>query len=610
MLPHLLGAIPIVLLFLAPSAALDIQSTTVPGRQMPTLGNGEIAINRADRNLYFKAPDGSVGIGALLNALPAGRKAVEQEDASDLRVRIGTGFRSLAERMSETVHVLDYGVKCDGVTDDAPALRTLFQDATGKRIVFPSGQTCRSASFVSPGYPGNQAAIFITGQSDFHVDARGVTFSSGVSPQPTSAVHMDRSSRWSWIGGRFVGNRAGLVPAHENAAFAITSNVDWRAADFSLTGYGGTGAGFVGGWNVNGRIEGVRMDGVGLGFDLAWAKNLVIDRVTAVGADHAGLTSAGHVGAKFFSNVEDRTISGGFNYTGVNFDDTDGVTITNSDVSNFTTGVYLASGKNYRIAGNHFHDNPGFATAKGVGIYVDYVTNVTYTSEGYPVSNVTVTGNTFRNNGSAVPGFAVLLSGSSVKSPDVISGITIDANVFDNNASTAIFTDTPASFSNVFVGPTNLFKGAAQTTRMNAATTTLAGPFQMDASGNMILRSPSSADVGIVVRSGAQGWAGRVSGANGNFYLLDERNSRVPLVINPASPDSSLVIGPSNVSLAKPLTLPASTVAALPSCSSGLRGSNAYVTDNSGIPARGGSVTGGGSTVWPVFCNGASWVAQ
>ncbi|AWI88168.1 hypothetical protein C0214_07820 [Methylobacterium sp. DM1] len=65
------------LALVAPAFAIDLQSTTVPGRAVPSLSNGEIAINRADRNLFFKNADGMTGIGALLNALPSGRKAVE-----------------------------------------------------------------------------------------------------------------------------------------------------------------------------------------------------------------------------------------------------------------------------------------------------------------------------------------------------------------------------------------------------------------------------------------------------------------------------------------------------------------------------------------------------
>lgn len=521
----------------------------------------------------------------------------------------GVVARSLSERLSETLNVLDYGVKCDGVTDDAPAIRIIFQNATGKRILFPSGRTCRISSFVNPGYPGNQAAIFVTGQTDFTVDARNVTFASGPSSEPKSAVHMDRSQRWTWIGGQFVGNRQGLVPAHENAAFALTSNVEWRVTDFSLTGYGGTGAGFVGGWNVNGRVENGVMSGVGLGFDLAWAKNLVIDKITAIGADHDNLATPGHVGAKFFSNVEDRQISAGFNYTGINFDSTDGVFITNSDISNFTTGVYMASGRNYQIKGNLFHDNPGFGSAKGVPIFVDYIVNATYTSQGYPAANISITGNTFRNNGSVVPGFAVLLAGANVISPDVISGITIDNNVFDNNASTAIFTDTATPFRNLVVGQSNVFKGAAQTERMNGVTASIAGPFQVDQFGSVLARSPNNADVGFTARSGLQGWARRTAG-NGNYYILDEFNNKVPLIINPNAPDSSMTVGPANIALGTPLTLRSYTVAALPACTTGLRGSTAVVTDSSGVPARGAAITGGGSTVWSAFCNGAIWISQ
>lgn len=51
------------------------------------------------------------------------------------------------------------------------------------------------------------------------------------------------------------------------------------------------------------------------------------------------------------------------------------------------------------------------------------------------------------------------------------------------------------------------------------------------------------------------------------------------------------------------------TVATLPAASSGLKGARAHITDASISTASvGGAITGGGSNVMPVFCNGTAWV--
>ncbi|SFG88205.1 hypothetical protein [Methylobacterium gossipiicola] len=93
----------------APSAAFDLQSSTVPGLAPPALGDAEIAINRADKRLIFKNPDGTLGYGSLLNALPSGRKAVEQGDGSDLGVLLPSGnVRSLASNLGDQKSILDY----------------------------------------------------------------------------------------------------------------------------------------------------------------------------------------------------------------------------------------------------------------------------------------------------------------------------------------------------------------------------------------------------------------------------------------------------------------------------------------------------------------------
>lgn len=53
------------------------------------------------------------------------------------------------------------------------------------------------------------------------------------------------------------------------------------------------------------------------------------------------------------------------------------------------------------------------------------------------------------------------------------------------------------------------------------------------------------------------------------------------------------------------------TVGTLPSCASGTKGTRAYVTDQTtSCPLAGGSLTGSGAVICPVFCNGSTWVGD
>lgn len=119
-MPRLIAPLTaLVLTFGGAASALEFQSSKVPGRGNPALcaPDGErIVINRADRTITTCNPDGSQSISTLLNALPAGRKAVEQGDSSDQAVKsqIGTDAdaqaRVLSEKLGkELISVLDKG---------------------------------------------------------------------------------------------------------------------------------------------------------------------------------------------------------------------------------------------------------------------------------------------------------------------------------------------------------------------------------------------------------------------------------------------------------------------------------------------------------------------
>ncbi|GJE00646.1 right-handed parallel beta-helix repeat-containing protein [Methylobacterium isbiliense] len=130
-LSTLLGALALGAFLAAPAHALDVKSSTTPGA-VPAitgpdaLGDREVATNRADGRLFWKKPNGTLGTSTLLNALPSGRKAVEQGDGSDLSFtvpRTGGIARSAAQRLLDVVNVRDHEVKCDYSTDDTVKLQ-------------------------------------------------------------------------------------------------------------------------------------------------------------------------------------------------------------------------------------------------------------------------------------------------------------------------------------------------------------------------------------------------------------------------------------------------------------------------------------------------------
>lgn len=99
----------------------------------PIPANREIEINSADRTLFYRAPDGSLGLGAMLNALPSGRRAVERGQADDLTaLATGASVRaSLAEIAARRRWWRDYGLVCDGTTAEGPAIQAALNMVAG-----------------------------------------------------------------------------------------------------------------------------------------------------------------------------------------------------------------------------------------------------------------------------------------------------------------------------------------------------------------------------------------------------------------------------------------------------------------------------------------------
>lgn len=206
-------------------------------------------------------------------------------------------------------NVLDFGIKGDGVTDDAPKMRALC--GSNRTLLFPSGHTYYLATTVASNYPAYANAAFLCSQAtNFHVVAKGAVFKIDPAIALSQAVLIDRGMHWTWDGGTIIHNRAGLTPTQENVGFGLVNNVDFRVSGVHFaSGLGGLGGALVGDYNINGRISGIQMDGVGIGVDMAFSKNMLFEGIHATGADNGGLSDVNHVGDKFWSNIYDTPLA-------------------------------------------------------------------------------------------------------------------------------------------------------------------------------------------------------------------------------------------------------------------------------------------------------------
>jgi hypothetical protein len=102
-------------------------------------------------------------------------------------------------------------------------------------------------------------------------------------------------------------------------------------------------------------------------------------------------------------------------------------------------------------------------------------------------------------------------------------------------------------------------------------------------------------------RNGGLTWACGLDGADGDKWKLSKSS-------NVGTSDCLIIDTSGNVKVGGPLVTIGYTVAGLPPASTALKGARAHVTDAAG-PTFLGALTGGGSVVSPVFCNGTAWVA-
>ena len=540
-------------------------------------------------------------------------------DASNTTVTVpgSTTARTQADRAADVVNVKDLGAKGDGVTDDAPAFRVAL-NGSNRNVVVPPGTYLFSSTQSAVCCTFGVTSVLVQKQSNLHVTGYGATI---VSSAP--AFHFDEDNDFSVEGLTIQGNRTGLSSSTENTGITLTSDVDFTIRNMHFTGnYGGIGAPFVGDWLVNGTIDNIQMDSVGQCADIAYLKNFTFSNVRAHGISADGSTG---IGTKCFSLIVDLP-NASTNNTGVSFSDSEYVNVLNVNADNFNAGAAVSTGQNILFSGNTWHDNPGGGNAAGIGIYLYYTASGNFSSVGHPISNVTISGDRFVGNGSAVAGAGLLIDPSAIANSDAMSNISVSNSKFYNNTSSGIYLKSASSVSGLSQFG-NTFSGTNQSTSVNTKFSSVATVSEV--SGSVTFR-------GTLITTGPATFGGVVSLPNNTALNLTDGSGvghpalfsslLTETILRPVSSTTDVQIQnysgsalakfwTNSVEMVAPLTidgnltLAGSTVANLPTCTTALRGTLRAVTDAT-APTYNGTLTGGGSVAVPVYCNGTTWTAH
>lgn len=436
----------------ADQAALEAAAAALPAGRVLTIDRPY----RLTRSLTLSVPVQVTGGGQLVSTAPDVTVTLAGPVmAADEQV-LFAGPGRLALPAARRISVAWWGA-VPGVPDAAPALRAAFASGDDRTIVIPPGDY-RLASTVPSSYPAiDPAAVLVRGRKGLDVSAKGARLVVAPAIALSEAVLLDRDDDITWTGGTVVGNRSGLGVAAENAGFGVMNVRRFTIRDVSFETFGGNGAGIVGNWMVDGLFQDLQMHGVGICLDVAYVHDVTVDRLHATGADAAGQAGPGHVGMKCLSNVHDTNVGADRNATGLPLDDTDGLTLTRSDIANFDTGVALASGRRITIVGNTIHDNPGHGSTKGLGVYIYTITDgaAGYRSVDFPVRDVCVADNSFVRNGAKSGGYGVLIAAGAKAGPIAIVG-----NRFQLNASGTVASADTVSRSAFRLGRNRLDNGS------------------------------------------------------------------------------------------------------------------------------------------------------
>lgn len=385
----------------------------------------------------------------------------------------------------DVVDVLNYGADPAGAHDSAPAFRAAL--GANRRIVVPSGTYLFSSTQKPPCCAFANPAVLVQSLSNFEIEGHGATIKIDPSIALSSAFQFDKDSRFMVSGLTIRGNRTGLTSNQENVGLTFSSDVDFEVKDIHYSGnFGGNGAAVAGDWLVNGTFQSQQMDAVAHCYDLAYLYHVDLLSTHAKGADTNGNSGAGQPGQTCFSVIVD-TPNAAQNNTGISFTDTDDVRVLGIEERNFATGALVETGTHYVFRGNYWHDNPKDVSSPGVGILIRYNRS---TSVGAPPSDITIA-DRFANNGSAVAGYGIYLSGPCPPNNKALANISVIGSTFNNSATAAIGSDSLSHLSDLRVSG-NSYSDSAQKLILNGSMKAAASPSEACKSGTPSSRAKAA----------------------------------------------------------------------------------------------------------------------
>jgi hypothetical protein len=336
--------------------------------------------------------------------------------------------------------------------DAAPAIRAAI--GSDRVMVFPATTQVKPYLITSTSpatdYPNTvPPGVLFAQLHNLTIAAHGAVFqmSNGSCPAAplglcnrTETFFFDRVTDLHFFGGTFLGwGYAASGPSVEVAAVALLNNIRPVFRDTNFVGYGGVGAAVAMTWNVDPIFSNIRMPQVGLCFDSAFTWHGTFDNIRAAGADARNQPTAGGAGScfnTFYDNVLNT-----YNRTGVAFADTDTVSLSNSDMTNFDTAVVIQSGANVTIARNHLWGNVGSRAVPGWAVQIH--SNDEIAVGGSHPHHVLIEGNTFEGNGSGGKGGAVVAAWGKAPATVGLTDILVVSNMFSNNSSAGVAVNTP-----------------------------------------------------------------------------------------------------------------------------------------------------------------------
>lgn len=303
-----------------------------------------------------------------------------------------TSSSATSTPFSQTVNVVTLGADPTGAVDSAGAFRAAM--GSNRRIMVPAGKYLFNSAEAAPCCAFDPAAVMVSERSNFEIDGDRATIIVGDKIALSSAFHFDRSRGFAVRGLTIQGNRTDLKSTQENAGLTFSSDVDFDVEDIHFTGdFSGNGAAVVGDWLVDATFSNIKADGIGHCFDLAYLLRVRISNVWARGKGSQGDNTPGETCVSVIVDPP----NAGQNHTGVPFRTTEQVSITGVDEGNFNTGALIATGQDYLLSGNYWHDNVGTRNARGIGVWIKHGADP---QVAVPEHGVKIVGDRFARNGS------------------------------------------------------------------------------------------------------------------------------------------------------------------------------------------------------------------